>query len=228
MVDGFRLDVRSAPARASQLVSGFGRLRLTVRCDSHLLPVSPPPSFTLPPSASIILPAPTATDPNAKVKRTATWRWLDDDWSTIRAGQGQSSTSTTGAISPSPIADGDYQTGHIPRSSSMSFGMSPPPPDDAAATGSRAPSMAEQAFAKGLERLKARTTTPQGKSTSPRSSVELARPRTGSGASEDHEPLQPMLPATNPMPTETIREKDDVSVLTSSRIPILHPHSPSL
>jgi hypothetical protein len=64
--------------------------------------------------------------------------------------------------------------------------------------------------------LKARTITPQGKQTSPRSSVEMVRPRTGSGASEDLEgvQMQGMTGAANPVshvPTETIREKDDVS-----------------
>jgi hypothetical protein len=82
--------------------------------------------------------------------------------------------------------------------------------------GPRTQSIAEQAFTKGLERLKARTITPQGKQTSPRSSVEMVRPRTGSGASEYLEgvQMQGMTGAANPIshvPTETIREKDDVS-----------------
>lgn len=97
----------------------------------------------------------------------------------------------------------------------MSFGTSPPHVDDTSASaGPRTQSIAEQAFAKGLERLKARTITPQGKAPSPRSSVEMARPRTGSQASEDLEPMQAMtsaaVPAGSQMPTETIREKDDV------------------
>jgi hypothetical protein len=99
----------------------------------------------------------------------------------------------------------------------MSFGTSPPHIEDTSAqhAGPRTQSIAEQAFAKGLERLKARTITPQGKAPSPRSSVDFARPRTGSQASEDLEPMQAMtgaaVPAGNQMPTETIREKDDVS-----------------
>lgn len=201
-------------------------MRLTSRCDSHLLPVSPPPSFTLPPPASIILPAPTANDPHAKVKRTATWRWLDDDWSTVRAGQG--STNAT-VIHPPPIAESEASgSGHAPRSLSMSFGTSPPPHQDdanananpqnsATSSGVRAQSIAEQAFAKGLERLKARTGTPQGKPPSPRSSVELVRPRTGSQASEDLESIQPMMMSTSTggqVPMESIRERDDVSAST--------------
>lgn len=187
-----------------------GESELTDRCDSHLLPVSPPASFSLPPSASIVLPAPTKSDPHAKVKRTATWKWLDDDWSIVRAGQGQSSSITVQA--PSPI-EPESSFSHIPRSLSISLGSSPPHVED----GPRTQSIAEQAFTKGLERLKARTITPQGKQTSPRSSVEMVRPRTGSGASEDLEgvQMQGMTGAANPashVPTETIREKDDVSI----------------
>lgn len=225
MVDGPRLDIGTIATGTSQLVSppctgtDTGVMSLSthtdvrLRCDSHLLPVSPPPSFTLPPPASILLPAPTLTDPNAKVKRTATWRWLDDDWIIIRAGAGAGpggSTAASHPVSPSPVAEGDT-TSARPSSSLMSFGTSP---DES--TGVRAQSMAEQAFTKGLERLKARTTTPQAKAPpSPRSSVELVRPRTGSQASEDMESMQqPMVGAAataGQVPTEVIREKDDAT-----------------
>lgn len=227
MVDGIRLDICFTATRTAKLVSYHqSRCILIYRCDSHLLPVSPPPSFTLPPPASIILPAPSINDPHAKVKRTATWRWLDDDWSTVRAGQGSNGSNTT-VVQPSPIADSELSAGgHVPRSLSMSFGTSPPSQHDdsnSAISGVRAPSIAEQAFAKGLERLKARTGTPQAKPPSPRSSVELVRPRTGSQASEDLESMQsqsmqPMLSVSstsvNQAPTETIRERDDVSPTT--------------
>lgn len=103
----------------------------------------------------------------------------------------------------------------------MSFGTSPPHHQDdfnstnPVTSGVRAQSIAEQAFAKGLERLKARTGTTQGKPPSPRSSVELVRPRTGSQASEDLESMQPMMMSSasgGQVPMETIREKDDVSL----------------
>ena len=143
------------------------------------------------------------------MKRTATWKWLDDDWSIVRAGQ--SGSNPISVTAPSPVPESESTFSHIPRSLSISLGSAPQ--DD----GPRTQSIAEQAFTKGLERLKARTITPQGKQTSPRSSVEMVRPRTGSGASEDLEgvQMQGMTGAANPathVPTETIREKDDVSI----------------
>lgn len=51
--------------------------------------------------------------------------------------------------------------------------------------------------------------------------MEFVRPRTGSQASEDLEPMQGMTGAAVPLashaPTETIREKDDVSVAFALR-----------
>jgi hypothetical protein len=50
--------------------------------------------------------------------------------------------------------------------------------------------------------------------------VEFVRPRTGSQASEDLEPMQGMMggaPLGSHVPTETIREKDDVSLTVSWR-----------
>ena len=210
MVDGVGLDFCLTSTGTAKLVSHLQHVIWLAddRCDSHLLPVSPPASVSLPPPASIILPAPTKSDPHAKVKRTATWKWLDDDWSIVRAGQSGSTPITVTA--PSPVPESESTFSHIPRSLSISLGSAPQ--ED----GPRTQSIAEQAFTKGLERLKARTITPQGKQTSPRSSVEMVRPRTGSGASEDLEgvQMQGMTGAANPVshvPTETIREKDDVS-----------------
>ena len=83
--------------------------------------------------------------------------------------------------------------------------------------------MAEQAFTKGLERLKARTTSPTGPPSpkaapgtslaaavgSPsRTSGEFQRVRKGSQASEDIKEFEQSGPAA---PVETIVEKDDVS-----------------
>jgi hypothetical protein len=111
------------------------------------------------------------------------------------------------------MPEGESLGSHIPRSLSISLGSSPSH-DETTGAGPRTQSIAEQAFTKGLERLKARTITPSGKPPSPRSSVEFVRPRTGSQASEDLEPMQGMMagaPLGSQVPTETIREKDDVS-----------------
>jgi len=92
--------------------------------------------------------------------------------------------------------------------------------------GARAHSIAEQAFTKGLERLKARTTSPStttglgilGGSPS-RTSGEMKRGRTGSQASED---LKETPEASGSggvqshAPGETIPEKDDVSFLINT------------
>lgn len=77
------------------------------------------------------------------------------------------------------------------------------------ATSARTQSIAEQAFTKGLERLKARTASPAAKPSPTRTSGELQRPRTGSQASEDSENAS--TPLAVPPPMEVIREKDDVS-----------------
>lgn len=174
------------------------------RCDSHLLPTSPPGAFTLPFSTFIVLPAPTASDPDAKVRRTATWKWLDDDWSIVRAGAGAraastnplSSTPTVGGISPNPADDlashseatsGSVSSARVgspakARPASGIFGTSPS--DDtlaspaSAATAGRTQSIAEQAFTKGLERLKRAAPVVAGVTgvSSPRSSGEYTRP----------------------------------------------------
>lgn len=189
-------------------------------CDSHLLPVSPPPSFTLPAAASIILPAPTKQDPHARVKRTATWRWLDDDWSVVRAGSSAPALSVA-ATSPEPENEG-FSLGHQSnRSLSIATGLggSPPKPsqsvfDDTISPTVRAQSIAEHAFSKGLERLKGRTTSPvvtQAKTVtaSPaRTSGEFKRGRAGSQASED---LRAFEVAAVVASVETSVEKDDVS-----------------
>lgn len=192
-------------------------------CDSHLLPVSPPASFPLPTSSSIVLPHPTKMDPEGKVKRIAEWKWLDDDWSIVRAGPGLSNMPAPTV--PSPVVPDDDASGfHVPvqRNSVGSFGSSPPTTtaEEIQSAGARAQSIAEQAFTKGLERLKARTTSPAGTSARPQSMIlgsspqrtsgEFKRGRTGSQASEDLKELEGHV-TTAPMTTETIVEKDDVT-----------------
>ena len=195
-------------------------------CDSHLLPVSPPASFPLPPSSSIILSSPTKTEPNVRVKRIATWRWLDDDWSIVRAGPAAGHVATAPPVpisSPTiPEEDGALTAASSSRSIA-SFATSPnhaPQLEDATSPGSRAPSIAEQAFAKGLERLKVRTGTPattakpgaQTMGASPsRSSGDFRRDRRESDASRDTEVTQGSTSGAPQVPTEMIVEKDDVS-----------------
>ncbi|WWC70221.1 uncharacterized protein I206_104171 [Kwoniella pini CBS 10737] len=141
-------------------------------CDNHLQPVSPPQSFTLPPPSSIITPNPTSEDPNAKVLRTTSWKWLDDDWLIVKQGPGLVNSTSTGNV-PSPTIPQDDQGFTVPalqkEGSSSSrptsfistFGSSPPSitAEDTLSPGARAQSIAEQAFTKGLERLKARATS---------------------------------------------------------------------
>ena len=191
-------------------------------CDSHLLPVSPPPSFALPGPASIILPAPTKLDPGARVKRLATWRWLDDDWSVVRAGGFLPSLPISATSPTEPDAETSNLGHQSRRSDSNAIGSGSSPPTNHASTlednmppSVRAQSIAEHAFTKGLERLKARTTSSSPApakpvTTSPaRTSSEFKRGRTGSQASEDLREAEVMSGA----PGETIPERDDVSVV---------------
>lgn len=165
------------------------------RCDSHLLPASPPPSFTLPTPSFIVLPSPTPSDPNSKVRRTATWKWLDDDWSVVRAGPGLTSSASSHALSPNPSTDDRPSSPTKPssRPSSGLFGTSPSDDPSSTSFGSatsasvRAQSIAEQAFTKGLERLK-RTTAPSAtvkSPASPRASIDTQRDRRASQTSDD-------------------------------------------
>lgn len=142
--------------------------------------------------------------PKAKVKRTSTWEWLDDDWSVLK-------TLSASGWSPAPAQSAVLQDNNVlpapslgkshgarPLSGPFALGTSPPAasqaifsPDDALTAGARAHSLAEQAFTKGLERLKARTTSPSGVSaskpamSSPAKQGETRQARTGSQASED-------------------------------------------
>ncbi|ORX36664.1 integral peroxisomal membrane peroxin-domain-containing protein [Kockovaella imperatae] len=200
-------------------------------CDSHLQPVSPPASFSLPPSSSVILP--NAGKEGGRVKRTAIWKWYDDDWSIVRAGaNAQGSQSTANPVpSPSIDEDGSHTTSLDSKRRSFSgLGTSPSNSNLDDSMAGRAHSMAEQAFTKGLERLKARTTSPAGPPspknssgatlaagmTSPgRTSGEFQRARKGSQASEDAKDNDPTQggasSSSGAAPIETIAEKDDVS-----------------
>ena len=189
-------------------------------CDAHLLPVSPPLTFSLPSAASIILPAPTKLDPRARVKRIASWRWLDDDWVIVRAGGAAAYPPISFASPIEPETEG-FALGLQPKRSlsiataNTSPSMANPSAlEDGGSVGARTQSIAEQAFTKGLERLKARTSSPvvgQAKpavaTASPsRPGSELKRGRTGSQASEDLQEAERVSTA----PVETITAKDDV------------------
>lgn len=91
------------------------------------------------------------------------------------------------------------------------------PPDEHLGPTARAQSIAEQAFTKGLERFKARTTAAPAVSGSPRSSVEISRGRSESQTSDDIHSIAEGLPsshtaAVGAVPSgETICEKDDAT-----------------
>ena len=187
-------------------------------CDAHLLPVSPPLSFTLPSASSIILPAPTSLDSRARVKRTASWRWLDDDWVIVRAGGAVPNPPITLASPIEPETEG-AALGHQSNRSlstlttSGSPTMTNPSVLEDGNSVARTQSIAEQAFSKGLERLKARTSSPVMGQTKPvvaspsKPGKEMKRGRTGSQASEDLQEAERVSSA----PVETIISKDDVS-----------------
>lgn len=148
-------------------------------CDSHLLPVPPPATFPLPSSSTATLPFPTKKDPNGKVKRTAIWRWIDDDWSIVRKPQGGDASSASVAnkrdsrsfsissqedIEPAQAGGGGSSTGYtLGSQASQIIGGGQHYPssvlhDEGAPQ--KTTSLAEQAFVKGLERLKGRTGSP--------------------------------------------------------------------
>ncbi|OCF36853.1 hypothetical protein I316_01450 [Kwoniella heveanensis BCC8398] len=236
-------------------------------CDLHLQPVSPPQSFSLPATTSVVVPAPTPDDPNGRVLRTASWKWLDEDWSIVRAGPGLAGAThvpiggstqyapagSTSPIVPSSVDDSSgysvnpqsqaqskphhhHHHNQQPSSSSSrptsfisSFGTSPPKgsglEESTLSPGARAQSIAEQAFTKGLERLKARTASvaagATASSSSPRKSFESTRVRTGSQAStsisdDAHGSLEEIAQQAQvgmnvPVHMETIVEKDDAT-----------------
>lgn len=105
------------------------------------------------------LPEPRKGDPGGRVKRTATWRWVDEDWVVVRKVAVGKTTGLTGSISTSilpNINNHNDQPSH-PRSASVS-GLGPASiTAGAAAAEEPKKGIAEQAFVKGLERLKART-----------------------------------------------------------------------
>lgn len=55
-------------------------MTMPFRTDPGLHPSSPPASFTLPPASVTLTPSPTHSDPDARIKRTTEWKWLDPEW----------------------------------------------------------------------------------------------------------------------------------------------------
>lgn len=112
-------------------------------CDVYLNPTSPPQGFALPRETVVYLPEPRKGDPGGRMKRTARWRWVDEDWIVVRKvvanGRIASAIASTPADRPSSV--------HSPSTLSVSAGGAEEPKKG----------IAEQAFVKGLERLKART-----------------------------------------------------------------------
>ena len=138
-------------------------------CDAYLNPSSPPSGFTLPSDSTMFLPEPKKGDPNGRTKRISRWRWLDEDWSVIKrlGTSGASHPPTTSGVTP---ASGT----HHARSSSVSAGDAVAPNSGSVEEPKKG--LAEQAFVKGLERLKARTMTG---SSGPPASPSSRRPISG-------------------------------------------------
>lgn len=111
-------------------------------CDVYLNPSSPPQGFSLPRETVVYLPEPRRGDPAGRVKRTARWRWVDEDWIVVRKLQG------TGRVAAAVVATPDRPD----HARSVSTSSAPAGTGDEPKKG-----IAEQAFVKGLERLKART-----------------------------------------------------------------------
>lgn len=119
--------------------------------------------------------------------------------------QAGAQASDGNAISPGPIRPASVHSAH-----SITDDLSI----------SRAQSLAEHAFTKGLERLKARTATPATtvKAASPRSSAEISRGRSESQASDDLQTIAEGLPVPAPavsmvptVPAEIICERDEAT-----------------
>lgn len=152
-------------------------------CDMYLNPASPPSSFALPSETVIYLPEPRKNDPNGRVKRTAKWRWIDEDWSVVRKTGGVAAGGTKeGAADPSggsnDVGMGAGGHGRKPSTSAGSGGADGDSHGDAG-NGHKPKGLAEQAFVKGLEKLKQRTmATQQPQQPSP-SSPSKNRPLSG-------------------------------------------------
>lgn len=121
-------------------------------CDVYLNPTSPPQGFSLPRETVIYLPEPRKGDPGARVKRTARWRWVDEDWTVVRkvVGTGRIAAAAAAAAGTGGVASTPDRPIHArsPSISSASTSTTVEEPKKG---------IAEQAFVKGLERLKART-----------------------------------------------------------------------
>lgn len=139
-------------------------------CDIYLNPASPPSSFTLPPESVSFLPEPRKGDPRGKTRRTAKWRWIDEDWSVVkRIGEGKLATGSGSSANPAQLHD------RAGSSSSNNKEEHDHPPSE---EHPKSKGLAEQALMKGMEKLKQRTLGSVGSSLQS-AGTQKARPGSG-------------------------------------------------
>ena len=97
-------------------------------CSATLQPVSPPIAFPLPASTTVYMPSPMS--PTGRVKRTARWRWAEDEWRvTVRKEPG---VGVTRVVKPLPTVKEDMSSSAtkilraVRRESSVTSGGSSP------------------------------------------------------------------------------------------------------
>lgn len=142
-------------------------------CDIYLNPSSPPNAFVLPSDSVMYLPEPKVGDPGGRTRRTSRWHWVDEDWSVVKK-SGQIDTAqnpSRGSMDQArpPASPSQNQFGAPTEQAPQHHSSSPDEPKKG---------VAEQAFVKGLERLKARTLGHNHSNSSP-TSPSSKRPLSG-------------------------------------------------
>lgn len=95
-------------------------------CSASFQPVSPPMAFPLPASTTVYMPS--SSSPTGRVKRTARWRWAEDEWRvTVRKEPG---TASSRVVKPLPSVKEDSSSATrilraVRRESTIGSGSSP-------------------------------------------------------------------------------------------------------